>query len=544
VADLFPTASIPDALIGRKLDGRYEVLERLGAGGVGVVYRAKHAQLGRLVAVKVLQQHAAAQAEWRRRFEREAKALSALAHPNIVTVTDSGLDDGLPYLVMELLQGKTLSELIKEGPLPPQRALDIARQLLRGLAFAHGKGIVHRDLKPANVFLQTLPDQADHVRLLDFGMAKFLEGSASRSLVENLTRVGMVCGTPSYMCPEQWRGEPVDARTDVYSAGVLLFELFAGRPPFAGETFQEIMRAHLNDSIPSLADARPDLAIAPFFQPVVERAMAKKAVERYPDAASMLAALEATDTASRVAVARGGHGAVGKKPPSRVQRARELVTHSWRVAVTLATLAAALTTVFTFLGRDGSKRGDNLPAGAVQQPPSNVRLPPAAGSATSRTFVTERAPTSGGRSRLPARDPWQGEVPAALKPIRDRIERGARLSEPSLRPVYLFARQHPDDPRPWLLVGRAYAQLDWLSDSVERYLRADRIDPGCRGDPQMLADLLKAAQHPVAGRAAAKAISDVYGAEAIPAVDKALQHPGGERDASTRLTRLRESLTR
>jgi serine/threonine-protein kinase len=547
VADLFSTASIPDALIGRRLDGRYEVLERLGAGGVGVVYRAKHAQLGRLVAIKVLQQHAAAQTEWRRRFEREAKALSALAHPNIVTVTDSGLDDGLPYLVMELLQGKILSELINEGPLSPQRAIDIARQLLRGLAFAHGKGIVHRDLKPANVFLQTLPDQADHVRLLDFGMAKFLEGSGSRSLVENLTQVGMVCGTPSYMCPEQWRGEPVDARTDVYSAGVLLFELFAGRPPFGGETFQETMKAHLLDPIPSLADARPDLSIAPFFQPVVERAMAKKAVERYQNAASMLAALEATDTASRVAAARGGLAAVGQKPPSRVHRARELVAHSWRVAVTVATLAAALTTVFTFLRRDGSKPGENARPAALQQAPSNVLVPPAAGSTTSRTSLpqaTTRPHAEGERSGLPSRNPWQEEVPAALKPIRDRIDRGGRMSEMSLRPVYLFARQHPDDPRPWLLVGRAYAQLDWLSDAVERYLRAYRIDPGSRGDPQMLADLLKAAQHPVAGRAAAKAISEVYGAEAIPAVDKALQHPGGERDATTRLTRLRESLMR
>src|SRR5215471_11046473 len=123
---------MPDEFIGRVLDGRYEIVGRLGAGGVGVVYRAKHAQLGRLVAIKVLQQHAAALPEWRRRFEREAKALSALAHPNIVTVTDSGIDDGVPYLVMELLQGKTLAELIKEGPLAPARALDIARQVLRG----------------------------------------------------------------------------------------------------------------------------------------------------------------------------------------------------------------------------------------------------------------------------------------------------------------------------------------------------------------------------------------------------------------------------
>ena len=182
VADPFNAAS--DPLIGRKLDGRYEVLERLGEGGVGVVYRGRQVQLGRFVAIKVLHQDTAASPEWRRRFEREAKALSALAHPNVVPVTDSGIDGGVPFLVMELLEGKTLADLIKEGPLPLWRALDIARQTLRGLAFAHGKGIVHRDLKPANVFLQALPDQADHVRLLDFGMAKFLEGSSSRTMAE------------------------------------------------------------------------------------------------------------------------------------------------------------------------------------------------------------------------------------------------------------------------------------------------------------------------------------------------------------------------
>src|SRR4029077_5348420 len=141
------------------------------------------------------------------------------------------------FLVMELLQGKTLGDLIKEGPLPLWRSLDIARQLLRGLAFAHGKGIVHRDLKPANVFLQALPDQADHVRLLDFGMAKFLDGSSSsRNAGDTLRRAGIVFGTPAYMSPEQAKGGPADARTDVYSAGVLLFELLAGRRPFVDPT--------------------------------------------------------------------------------------------------------------------------------------------------------------------------------------------------------------------------------------------------------------------------------------------------------------------
>jgi serine/threonine-protein kinase len=512
---------LPDPFVGRLLNGRYAITERLGEGGAGLVYRAKDAKLGRLVAIKVLQEHTASVPEWRRRFEREAKVLSALAHPNIVTVTDSGIDNDLPYLVMELLQGKTLGDLITEGPLPAARALDIAHQLLRGLAFAHAKGIVHRDLKPDNVFLQALPDQADHVKLLDFGMAKFLEAAGSRSIVDNLTQEGTVFGTPSYMSPEQGRAEPVDERADVYAAGVILFELLTGRTPFAGDKFQEIARAHLLDPIPSLAAARPDLSIAAFLQPVVDRALAKKSVERYPDAASMLAALEAIDAVSRVVAANGGLAAAPTKPFSKLQRMRVVITHSWRVVVAMTTLAAAMTSVFTYLGRDGARRNGGVPPAAAQPARANVasRSKPA-----------------------PARDPWQQGVPAALESIRGRLDHGERMSESSLRPVYLFAHQHPDDPRPWLLVGGAYAQLDWLSDSVERYLRAYSIDQGCRGDSQMVADLLKAAEHPVAGRAAAKAIGDVYGAEAIPAVEKALERRRGDRDATARLTRLREAL--
>src|SRR4029077_9138948 len=198
------------------------------------------------------------------------------------------------FLVMELLQGKTLGDLIKEGPLPLWRSLDIARQLLRGLAFAHGKGIVHRDLKPANVFLQALPDQADHVRLLDFGMVKFLDGSSSKNAAaETVTRAGVVFGTPAYMSPEQAKGGDADARTDVYAAGVLLFQLLAGQRPFVEETYEGVIMAHLTQPVPSLAKVRPGLATAPQFQPLVEKAMAKKPAARFKDAAAMLAALEA-----------------------------------------------------------------------------------------------------------------------------------------------------------------------------------------------------------------------------------------------------------
>ncbi|HEY7375354.1 MAG TPA: protein kinase, partial [Polyangia bacterium] len=582
--DLFKSA--PDPFIGRKLDGRYEVLGRLGEGGAGIVYRGRQTQLGRFVAIKMLHQDAAVIPEWRRRFEREARALSALAHPNVVSVTDSGIDNGVPYLVMELLQGKTLGDLIKEGPLPLWRALDIARQTLRGLAFAHGKGIIHRDLKPANVFLQELPDQADHVRLLDFGMVKFLEGSGSRTVPENLTRAGVMIGTPAYMSPEQVKGASSDARTDVYAAGVLLFELLAGRRPFDADSFEGYMGAHLTQPVPSLAKLRPKLPRARAFQAVVERAMAKKVPERFKDADAMLAALEevvarlpASALAGAPAETRrrsAPHAVIAARSRSRSRFGRRVIFVSGAIG--------AIGLVAAFLRYEGAKPDEvatppakppaksvsasvkaakappapspkpaakpaeppPAPAAATAPPPApapKVEPPPppapppsppvAVHEAAAQAKPVEAEAEDEGPSEQPegakardkqtapslprtrARNPWQAPVPRALKPIRDRVDRGAKVSQKALKPVYDFSHQNPGDPRPWLLLGHAYAQVDWYSDAVDRYVRATHIDSSSRGDPQMLPDLLKAAVHPTAGRNAARAIRDIYGAEAI-----------------------------
>ncbi len=615
VQDLFNAAA--DPLVGRKLDGRYEILGRLGDGGAGVVYRGRQAHLDRFVAIKVLHEETAASPEWRGRFEREARALSALAHPNIVPVTDFGIDRGVPFLVMELLEGKTLGALIKEGPLPLRRVLDIARQMLRGLAFAHGKGIVHRDLKPVNVFLQALPDHDDHVRLLDFGMVKFLEGSSSRTMTE-LTSVGAVIGTPAYMSPEQVKGGPIDARTDVYAAGVLLFELLAGQRPFVSDSPEGYIGAHLTQPVPSLLKVRPEVAGAPLFQAVIARAMAKNPAGRFRDAAAMLAALEQVSANLPVEALSGGRAAAPKKPAPRAHRASPSGPRLWRYATILVTLVGGIAAGALYLRRDRARPVETaaLPA----QPPPKQALPspaptPATKPAPTPALPAEQAPTSPTRSAtttapttpppapssLPpepspnpepstappteaqapaekpvpvkpqapaetqapveppeprtqppeteantaqsARDPWLEPVPRALRPIHDRVSRGVRMSQRALVPAYEFAHQNPGDPRPWLLLGRAYAQLDWFSDSVERYLRAYRVDSTCRGDPQMLADLLKAAAHPVAGRGAARAIRTIYGSEAIPALEKDLERRAGDRDATARLTRLRESLS-
>ena len=600
VVDLFNTDPQPDTLIGRKLDGRYEMLGRLGEGGVGVVYRARQVHLGREVAIKVLHKDAAAIPEWRRRFEREAQALSALAHPNVVPVTDSGIDNGVPFLVMELLQGKTLADLLKEGPLPLWRALDIARQLLRGLAFAHGKGIVHRDLKPANVFLQQLPDQADHVRLLDFGMVKFLEKADSGPMSDTLTRAGVVFGTPAYLSPEQAKGGPADARTDVYAAGCVLFQLLSGRRPFIDDTYEGVVMAHLTQPVPSLVKVRPGLAAAAAFQPVVDKSMAKKPAARFKDADAMLNALEAVITKLPAAALKAGR----RKPTPRPLRVVAAPSRFWRralmvVAVGMGVGAAA---VYLRLRHDSTRPVETaaLPAKArpksqkptppalpaplppkpvlPAEPPPTAATPPPAPPTTkpeppapppAKAVATAEnegpadkpepmdepeqpkpvkqrdqsaQPNNAGQPRTHARNPWKDPVPTALRPFRDKINRGVHMSQKALHPLYDFAHANPGDARPWLLLGRAYAQVDWFSDAVERYVRAHHVDSTCRGDPQMLADLLKGAAHPTAGRAAARAIREIYGAEAIPALEKAMKARAGDRAAAARLTQLRESL--
>jgi serine/threonine-protein kinase len=529
---------VPDPFIGRTLNGRYDVLARLGVGGVGVVYQGRHVQLDRLVAIKVPQKSAAASPQWRRRFDREARMLSELAHPNIVPLTDFGIDGDVPYLVTDLLEGTTLADLMKEGPVSPARALDIVRQSLRGLAFAHRHAIAHLDLKPANIFLEAQPDPADHVRLLDFGMARLLEGASS----------------PSYMAPEQAKAERVDTRADIYATGVILFELLAGRLPFVADTPEHLMEAHVSEPVPSLAALRPDLSIARLVQPVIDRALAKKPAGRYPQALWMLSALQALDGGSRVEATSAELAPTPTRrdpPPVRsARRAREPRSHPWRTPIALVVLAAAGATSVAFLRRHRGPLVESATPVAAQSPaPSPQATPPPPAHVSPppppATAAVTQPQTKPGRAVAPgqrARDPWQEGVPESLAPIRDKLEHGARLSEGALGPAYAFARQNADDPRPWLLIAHAYAQLGWVSNSVERYQRAYRADSTCRGDSHMLDDLLKAATHRVAGPAAVRAIRDIYGAEALPALEKAIARGAGDRDENDVLDHLRDAL--
>ncbi|MFK7985568.1 MAG: serine/threonine-protein kinase [Sandaracinaceae bacterium] len=273
-----------DPLVGQVLDGRYRVERLVGGGGMGRVYEAVQVDLGRRVALKVLIPELARQEMILERFRREAQAAGVLANPHIVDVTDFVQPENeAPFLVMEHLVGRTLTRVLdRQGALGIGRARRICVQLLDGLQEAHDAGIIHRDLKPDNVFLQSLADGQEMVKLLDFGVAKLTEASPDGPA---LTAVGAMVGTPRFAAPEQLRGHAVDARTDVYGAGVLLYGMLTGRPPFLGST-QDVIKAVLEKEPPDVRIANP--SIEPHLAQVVSRAIAKEPADRFSSAEEML----------------------------------------------------------------------------------------------------------------------------------------------------------------------------------------------------------------------------------------------------------------
>jgi eukaryotic-like serine/threonine-protein kinase len=225
----------------------YKILSPIGAGGMGEVYMAEDTRLDRKVAIKLLPADFAADEDRVRRFEQEAKATSALNHPNILTIYDIGTHDGSSYIVEELLEGEELRERLNDGAISPRKAIEYAGQIVAGLSAAHEKGIVHRDLKPENIFITT----DDRVKILDFGLAKLKpapitsEADSEASTRKPLTNPGVIMGTVGYMSPEQVRGALADHRSDIFSFGVILYEMLSGRKPFAGDSVVETLNAIL-----------------------------------------------------------------------------------------------------------------------------------------------------------------------------------------------------------------------------------------------------------------------------------------------------------
>jgi serine/threonine-protein kinase len=276
---------------GTVIDERYEVGALLGQGGMGYVVAARHVVLGTRLAMKVLRREMTRDAEMVERFRREARAASAIGHPGIVVVRDFGtLPSGACYFVMEHLDGKSLERALSEdGPFSVERAVDVVRQMAEALGAAHAAGIVHRDVKPDNAVLVTHHGRVDHVKLLDFGIAKL-------DFASRLSGAHRILGTPAYMAPEQARGGKVDHRTDVYALGVVLFELLTGTIPFEHAQPFEVLRMHMNTPAPSVLSRRPDLPAS--VADAVARCLAKDPAER-PQSMEALIALLAPIAAPR-----------------------------------------------------------------------------------------------------------------------------------------------------------------------------------------------------------------------------------------------------
>lgn len=287
-------AQLADALeelIGRTFHGRFRIEGLLGRGGMGAVYRAQQLSMDKPVALKVLSRGLADDDKQVKRFKQEGLTSSQLKHPNTIRVIDYGQsDDGYLYLAMELLEGIELNAILKkEGSLAPQRSVKIARQICKSIGEAHELGLVHRDLKPGNIFLCDFFGEKDFVKVLDFGIAKFMEEQPGQ---ESLTQTGFICGTPLYIAPEQALGRPVSRATDIYSLGAILYEMLCGHPPFRAETPIAIVMRHIHDQPPAMQHYAPELTLPPELEQLVFQMLQKDPRQRPASAHEVGLALE------------------------------------------------------------------------------------------------------------------------------------------------------------------------------------------------------------------------------------------------------------
>jgi len=396
------------------VDGRYRVEALIARGGMSEVYRARHLRLDRPCALKVIHPARATLPDAAARFEREATAASRISHPNICPVYDFGVaPDGTRYLAMELLEGRTLADELRDAPLAPERAGRILADCAAGLQAAHDAGIVHRDLKADNVMLVVRGGRETAV-ITDFGIARAGSDAA-------LTRDGLMVGTPEVMSPEQIAGDPVGSASDQYQLALLLCRLLTGSLPFAGETTQETMSRRLSSPPVPLRELRPDRAFPGGLQEVLDRALARRPGDRYPTVRefgiAVGLALAAPDAPTEV-LARGGTGRDSPIPPTRVEERPPGAGRGWRLPAAVVTMAAAAGIAWALLGDRGGVTPVPPPApagadtgAAAPAPPAAAPAPlPAPGAVRPRPAV------------LPSADSVFSEAPAVRQRAREQAE--------------------------------------------------------------------------------------------------------------------------
>jgi serine/threonine protein kinase len=349
-------------VVGELIAGRYELEKLVGSGGMSNVFRAHDRLLERTVALKILHEQYTRDEDYVERFRREARAVAQLAHPNIVTVIDRGEQEGRQFIVFEYVDGENVKELLNRGPLEAREAIRLALQVARALSFAHERGLVHRDVKPQNVLL----NEDGQAKVTDFGIARSLD-------VHGVTQTGTVLGTSDYIAPEQARGQKVDPKTDIYSLGVVLYELLSGEVPFSGDNFVAVAMRHVNDPVPSVLDRRPDCPVR--LGLAIQRAMSKDPEDRFESMGDFVVELEACLAEIEGRSDEGATMIVPAPRRPRLKRSRELPVAV--MPLVLAALVVALVVLGAFLlFRDGGG-GSLLPGVAASSKP--VRLSGVAG---------------------------------------------------------------------------------------------------------------------------------------------------------------------
>jgi serine/threonine-protein kinase len=359
-----------DPLVGQVLDGRFKVVEPIGTGGMGRVYRAVQQPLNRAVALKVLDYNYGAGKDeaFRQRFLVEAALTAKLSHPNTITVIDYGCTpNGIFYIAMEYLDGRTLDQVVQDdGPIPWRRVLNIGQQVARSLREAHNLGVVHRDLKPANVMLLHADDDTDQVKVLDFGLVKsFVVGQELEGRA--ITQQGMLMGSPPYMAPEQGEKNHADPRSDVYSLGTVLFEALTGAPPFTGKSAMEVILKHVNQPVPPMRVPGNLEPVPEEMEALVARCLAKSPMDRFQSMDEVLQALQELATPQAFATPTGG---IPVQPEPAASGLRLTPILLFIVAVALGAGAATLAIRALKLG-DGSRKVRVIPA-----PPPEVAVAP------------------------------------------------------------------------------------------------------------------------------------------------------------------------